>query len=77
VRNAVRTNLGEIAVPLLQDILSERAWEFAGEGFKIHEIKRLKQSFSDYTWDDERLVFPIPQIEIDATEGALVQNPGY
>jgi starch-binding outer membrane protein, SusD/RagB family len=77
VRNPIRTNLAVIANPTLNDVLQERIYELAFEGFRIHEIKRLKQSFSDYTWNDDILVFPIPQIEIDATEGVLVQNPGY
>ncbi len=80
VRNPIRTNLAVIVNPTVDDILRERNFELACEGFKIHEIKRLKQGFSvngGYTYDDERLVFPIPQIEIDATEGILTQNPGY
>jgi hypothetical protein len=80
VRNPIRVGLAEIAAPTLNDVLAERSFELAFEGFKIHEIKRLKQTFSvggNYTYNDPRLVFPIPQIEIDATEGILIQNPGY
>jgi starch-binding outer membrane protein, SusD/RagB family len=77
VRTPVRTNLAVIAAPTLDDILFERRLEFACEGFKIHEIKRLKQNFSNYTWNDQKLVYPIPQAEVDATEGVIVQNPGY
>lgn len=77
VRNPIRTNLAVIAGPTLNNILAERVYELAFEGFRIHEIKRLKQSFSNYTWNDNILVFPIPQREIDATENVLTQNPGY
>lgn len=77
VRNPVRTNLAVIANPTLNQVLQERVYELAFEGFRIHEIKRLKQSFSNYTWNDNILVWPIPKIEIDATEGVLTQNPGY
>jgi len=83
VRNPTRVNLAEIAAPTLNDVLAERTFKLAFEGFKIHEIKRLKQTFSNtpsggnYVYNDARLVFPIPQIEIDATEGALIQNAGY
>ncbi|HUR11005.1 MAG TPA: RagB/SusD family nutrient uptake outer membrane protein, partial [Flavitalea sp.] len=77
VRNPVRTNLPVILAPTLQDVLNERAFELAFEGFKIHEIKRLKQTFGAYAWNDPRLVLPIPQREVDATEGVIVQNPGY
>jgi hypothetical protein len=66
-----------ITNPTLNQVLAERGFELAFEGFKIHEIKRLKQSFSNYTWNDNILVFPIPQIEVDATSGILIQNPGY
>ncbi len=77
IRNPIRTNLPVIANPTLNQVLAERGFELAFEGFKIHEIKRLKQSFSNYTWIDNILVFPIPQIEVDATSGILIQNPGY
>ncbi len=77
IRNPVRANLPVITNPTLNQVLAERSLELAFEGFKIHEIKRLKQSFSNYTWNNDILVFPIPQIEIDATQGVLIQNPGY
>ena len=77
VRNPVRTNMASIAAPTLDDVLHERLIELAFDGVRIHDIKRLKQAFSIYNWDDDILVWPIPQIEIDATEGILVQNPGY
>lgn len=77
VRNPVRTNLPVIASPTLADVLAERRLELAFEGFRIHEIKRLQQSFSVYNWNDARLVYPIPQREVQATEGILTQNPGY
>ena len=77
IRNPIRTNLATIAAPTLDDVLYERLIELAFDGVRIHDIKRLKQSFSIYSWDDDILVWPIPQIEIDATEGILTQNPGY
>ncbi|MFT3826721.1 MAG: RagB/SusD family nutrient uptake outer membrane protein [Chitinophagaceae bacterium] len=77
VRNPVRVNLATIAAPTLTNVLNERAYELAFEGYRIHEAKRLKASFGTYTWSDDVLVFPIPQREIDATDGILVQNSGY
>ena len=77
IRNPIRTNLSVIANPTLNQVLQERIYELSFEGFRIHEIKRLKQSFSDYTWSDNKLVYPIPQREVDATERILIQNPGY
>lgn len=77
IRNPVRTNLAVIANPTLANVLAERRLELAFEGFRIHEIKRLQQSFSVWTWTSPELVYPIPQQEVDATSGALIQNPGY
>lgn len=77
VRNPVRTNLASIANPTLANVLQERIYELAFEGFRIHEIKRLQQAWSSWTWNSPKLVFPIPQREVDATQGLLVQNAGY
>lgn len=77
IRNPVRTNLAVIANPTLANVLAERRLELAFEGFRIHEIKRLQETFSAWAWNDPKLVYPIPQQEVDATEGLLVQNPGY
>lgn len=69
-------------LPTLADILKERKLELAHEGQAIHDIKRTKGSVLDnisatvYVFDDPKLVFPIPQREIDANP-KLVQNPGY
>ena len=77
VRYPTRTGLASYVAPTLNDVLLERRLELACEGFKIHEIKRLQLSFSNYTWNDNVLVYPIPQAEVDATEGVIVQNAGY
>lgn len=66
----------------LEDILNERKLELAHEGHFIHDIKRTKGSVADntsnvmYPYDDPKLVFPIPQREMDANPN-LVQNEGY
>ncbi len=75
--NPVRVNLPAIANPALQDILDQRYLELAFEGVRIHDIKRLKLSTGDYEWNDNRLVLPIPQVEVGASEGTITQNPGY
>lgn len=77
IRNPIRTNLPVIVAPTLNDVLAERRLELAFEGFRIHEFKRLKLSVAAFPWNDNKLVFPIPQREVDATTGVLVQNPGY
>lgn len=61
----------------LDNILKERHLELAFEGEKIHDIKRLKLSADGYDYDANELVLPIPIREINASEGALVQNDGY
>ncbi len=71
-----RANAPLIAVPTLNDILLERRLELAFEGFRIHDIKRLSGATGAIQFNDQRLVFPIPQREIDANS-QLVQNPGY
>ncbi len=74
VRN--RVELPDITNPTLQDITEERFLELAFEGFWLHDLKRLEQSFGDISWDDPILVFPIPLREINANDN-LVQNEGY
>jgi hypothetical protein len=61
----------------LDDIIEERKRELAFEGFSIHDTKRLQESSGSLEWDSDDLVLPIPQVEIDASEGIITQNPGY
>lgn len=77
VRNNTRTNSTAPIAPTLNNILEERMLELAFEGVRIHDIKRLHLSAGIYPWNDDKLVFPIPQREVDATNGIIVQNPGY
>ena len=74
IRN--RAGLTPIAVTL-DNILYERRLELAHEGQRIHDIKRLKQSVDGFSYNDNKLVLPIPLREINAGEGVLEQNPGY
>jgi starch-binding outer membrane protein, SusD/RagB family len=77
IKNSIRTNSTAPAVPTLIDVRNERLIELAFEGQRIHNLKRLQQPTGSFAWDDNKLVFPIPQREVDATAGVLVQNPGY
>ncbi len=77
VRNSVRTNSTASSDPTLNEILNERFIELAFEGQRIHDLRRLRRSTGAFAWNSDRLVFPIPQREVDATSGVLVQNPGY
>ncbi len=76
VVNTVRTGTTAPAVPVLADVLQERRLELAFEGLRIHDIRRLKGTVGARQWNDNALVFPIPQRDIDAN-ASLVQNPGY
>lgn len=75
--NPLRVTLPVIANPDLDDILDARYHELAFEGVRIHDVKRLQIATGDYDWNADELVFPIPQREVDASEGVIVQNPGY
>lgn len=62
-------------------MVNERAWEFCVEGQRRWDLIRLKrfqqvQESLGHTFDPNRLLFPIPQTEIDVNPN-LTQNPGY
>jgi tetratricopeptide (TPR) repeat protein len=62
----------------LSDILLERRLELAHEGFKLHDMKRLKLNVGALLYNDPRLVFPIPDREIQANPALKgQQNEGY
>lgn len=78
-----RVNLPATTSLTLEEILRERKLELAHEGHFIHDVKRTRGAIQDnnnpgltYLYDDPRLVFPIPQREMDANP-ELEQNPGY
>lgn len=70
-----RAGLGDI-VPTLDIILNEREKELDYEGFRLHDYKRTKRSIGSFAYNDPKLVFPIPDREINVNK-ALKQNPGY
>jgi hypothetical protein len=57
-------------------IVTERYHELAFEGERFLTVKRLKLPVNEHPSDDPRLIFPIPQREIDLGN-ALPQNEGY
>lgn len=82
-RIRARVNLSAKSSLSLEEILLERKLELAHEGHFIHDIKRTRGEIQDnntnslqYSYDDPRMVLPIPQREMDANP-ELVQNPGY
>ncbi len=72
----VRSNAVPIAGLTLQDILDERKRELGFEGHALHDAKRLQLSIDGRPYNDDLLVFPIPQRELDANPN-LEPNPGY
>ena len=61
----------------LANILLERKRELEDEGQDIQDRKRLKETVETYPYDANELTFPMPQREIDASNGSLQQNEGY
>jgi len=60
----------------LDDILAERKRELAFEGHTLHDAKRLKRDIDGIPYNDDQLIFPIPQRELDANPN-LEPNPAY
>jgi tetratricopeptide (TPR) repeat protein len=78
--NAIHTRAGLVpAVSVtLDDILLERRLELAFEGFKIHDVRRLRGTVGTLQYNDPKLLFPIPAREMQANPGLKdQQNPGY
>lgn len=71
-----RSGLPAAASVTLEDILLERRRELAHEGAKIHDMRRLGTPVGGRPSNDPKLVFPIPQREMEANPN-LVQNDGY
>lgn len=65
--------LANVTLPL---ILTERVYELAFEGFRIHDLKRTGTNVGTIPYNADNLVLPIPQAEIDANN-KITQNPGY
>ncbi|NIG56549.1 RagB/SusD family nutrient uptake outer membrane protein [Chitinophaga sp. Cy-1792] len=58
------------------DVVQERRLELAFEGDNYWIVKRLQLNVGNLKYNDNMLVFPIPQREMDVNS-SLVQNPGY
>jgi hypothetical protein len=78
--NKIHTRAGLTAAGTvtLADILMERRLELAFEGFKIHDVRRLHQNVGVLPYNDPKLLFPIPERELEANPTIKTQqNPGY
>jgi len=60
----------------LDDILRERKLELMFEGNLLHDIKRTQRNVGSRSYDDPKLVLPIPQREMNSNPN-LCQNPTY
>jgi hypothetical protein len=68
-------------------IRHERRIELAFEGLRYLDLKRwhiagtvlnnVKDGMIGYKWEDKFYHWPLPQEEIDKSNGTLVQNPDY
>ncbi len=68
-------------------IRHERRVELAFEGLHYFDLKRWKvakevlnavqDGIVDYKFEDKHYLWPLPQAQIDRSEGVLVQNPNY
>ena len=83
--NLIRTRAGlfpetSTGAALITAIRNERAMELGMEGDHYFEVKRTKgtfhSQFSDYAWNDQTMVYPIPAQEVNQNK-SMVQNPGY
>lgn len=83
--NTVRINRGMTAlkpadVPtddaFLNAVLDERRAELNFEGHRLFDLART-QKVTDVLGSSVNPIMPIPQREIDGTNGVVVQNPGY
>lgn len=84
--NAVRhrAGLADDVEPTLDNIIHERHLEFVGEGKRYWDLIRTGKAASELvpdeygyrtnTWSLNKKYLPIPQSEIDAAQGTLVQN---
>ncbi|HNG90760.1 MAG TPA: RagB/SusD family nutrient uptake outer membrane protein, partial [Saprospiraceae bacterium] len=65
---------------LLSAIYRERRIELGLEGHRFFDLVRTGRAaavLGPLGYQDKHQVFPIPQSQIQATNGAIVQNPGY
>jgi hypothetical protein len=70
--------LGLSGTALLEAIYDERRMELATEGHRYFDLIRTGKAASVLDgWTEDKKYLPIPQNEIDASNGALTQNSGY
>ncbi len=76
-RTRQRAGLSAVGSVTLAGILLERKLELAHEGHTLHDLKRLRNSADGFAYNANEMVLPIPQREVDASRGVIIQNDGY
>jgi hypothetical protein len=83
-RSGLTTSIADLPGTYSEKLIAERKREFVGENKRWPDLLRFgvaQQVMSDFLSDegispsDVRLLYPIPQREIDAAPGELEQNP--
>ncbi len=87
-----RAQVPAISNATLDDLLEERRKEFLGEGLRWHDLVRTGKvlpvvnawiptvnidGHMTYPINEDHIIFPIPQSEIDIKKGLYTQNRGY
>lgn len=71
-----RAGLSQLGAVTADAVFVERQKELAFEGDYFHNLKRLQLPINGIAWNDNRMTFPIPFVELEANAN-LTQNPGY
>jgi len=71
-----RAGLSKVNDVEVSDVMRQRRLELSFEGNLLHDLQRTDRSVGSIPFDANRLVYPIPQREID-TNPEIQQNPGY
>lgn len=79
-----RAGLGSVS-PTVDNIINERRFEFMGEGKRYFDLIRsgkaattlVAQDYRTVTWTENKKYLPIPQSEINSSDGSLTQNTDY
>lgn len=76
--NVVRNRAGASILSSVaeEDFLDERFRELGFEGDRFWTLKRVQRGMGGLGFDDNKLILPIPQSEVDVNKN-LVQNAGY
>jgi starch-binding outer membrane protein, SusD/RagB family len=79
VPDAIAFETSSFSTPaeLIDRILLERRFELAFEGHHRFDLIRTGRSLRNPDLTENLYALPIPQIEIDISQGIIEQNPGY